>query len=344
MSGGPRTPPGPGSAGAGALGAAGLEIFGPLPAESVVEEGRSIEWADPDEPLERVASRMWWRQMGVLPVLEDERLIGCVDEDDLVRVLAQRLVERKEQVEDEGDGLPVWEGLLDGATARDSMTPRDELVVVPAGTPLLDGVRRTARRTSTGSRNHYVLVADGSGHLIRLVSMRDVARLLTAVYDGRLAAAAADDPNAAEPEGVLARRVLDTDLGTLRERHVLGREPVVGPEEAGGDETLRRLWEGRRGYLLAAAPDGSPLGICTRRDVLRALRNPFAKLADLAMARLMSVNVKTVRELDTLVGLFKLMAIEGCRHMPLLDPSDRVECVISMGEGIALLADSHPDD
>jgi CBS domain-containing protein len=335
-------PPGPGSAGAGALGAAGLEIFGPLPAESVVEEGRSIEWADPDDPLERVASRMWWRQMGALPVLEDERLIGCVDEEDLVRVLAQRLVERKEQVEDEGDTLPVWESLLDGVTARDSMTPRDELVVVPAGTPLLEGVRQTARRTSSGSRNHYVLVADGSGHLIRLVSMRDVARLLTAVYDGRLAAA--EGAGAAEPEGVHARRVLDTDLGTLRERHALGREPLIGPEEAAGAETLRRLWEGRRGYLLAAARDGSPLGIYTRRDVLRALRNPFAKLADLAMARLMSVNVKTVRELDTLVGLFKLMAIEGCRHMPLLDPSDRVECVISMGEGIALLADGRPGD
>jgi hypothetical protein len=38
------------------------------------------------------------------------------------------------------------------------------------------------------------------------------------------------------------------------------------------------------------------------------------------------------------VRLFKLMAIEGCRHMPLVDSSDRVVRMISMWEALSLFA------
>ena len=55
----------------------------------------------------------------------------------------------------------------------------------------------------------------------------------------------------------------------------------------------------------------------------------------------MTEPVKTVCEIDTLCGLFKMMAIEGFRHMPLVDEDDKVECVISMWQGVGMLAHRH---
>ena len=71
-------------------------------------------------------------------------------------------------------------------------------------------------------------------------------------------------------------------------------------------------------------------------DLLRGLRNPFAVLGDLRVARLMKGQVTTVSDTNTLCGLFKPMAIEGCRHMPLVDRSDRVIRMISMWEAVSL--------
>ena len=77
-----------------------------------------------------------------------------------------------------------------------------------------------------------------------------------------------------------------------------------------------------------------------QHDVLCALENPFVRLEALCAARLMSAPVKTVSEVDTLCGLFKIMAIEGFRQMPLVDDDDRATRVISMWQGIGLLAHS----
>jgi CBS domain-containing protein len=101
-----------------------------------------------------------------------------------------------------------------------------------------------------------------------------------------------------------------------------------------------------RGYavVVADAEDradvGELRGICTRRDLLRALKNPFVRVEDLRATKLMTEPVKTVTEIDTLCGLFKLMAIDGFRHMPIVNEADKVECVISIWQGVGLLAHS----
>jgi len=99
-----------------------------------------------------------------------------------------------------------------------------------------------------------------------------------------------------------------------------------------------------RGYATvtsqAGARGGSVMlrGICTRRDVLRAVKSPFATLDELRASRLMTEPVKTVTSVDTLCGLFKRMALEGFRHMPMVDEEDRLRCVISMWHGVGMLA------
>jgi CBS domain-containing protein len=58
---------------------------------------------------------------------------------------------------------------------------------------------------------------------------------------------------------------------------------------------------------------------------------------------MMTEPVKTVTRIDTLCGLFKMMAIEGFRHMPMVDADDRLLRVISLWQGIGLLAHSRDE-
>jgi CBS domain-containing protein len=326
----------------GALGdlfaAAGPGLFGALPCHAIAPGARAIEGADPDEPLKDAVSRMWWKQVGALAVVADGALVGSLSEDDLLRVSAGRLAALGAEVDEVAPGLPVWDELLGGLRVGDAMTPHHELPRAAASTPLLDGVEQIAAPSAAGTRSRHLWVVTERGEIVRVISIRDIARYLTRLYDRAFPAEAFPSPARFASAGRLSAAVLDLPIGAIRERIALGGKPVVVELEAPGGETVRRMWQDGRGYAIALLSDGAPLGICTRRDLLRALRHPYAKLGDLRAARLMTLRVKTVTDVDTLCGLFKLMAIEGCRHMPLVDEEDRVQCVISMWEAVALLA------
>lgn len=313
------------------------DLFGSIGADALGSHEKAIESISPDQPLRDAASRLWWRQMGALPVLDGERLLGCLAEDDLLRVIAERLEERNEEVEEYGGDLSVWEGLLAGLSVGDAMSPRSELPVLPQGTSLLEALRYTYAAKEGELRRRYLLLVDDDDHLVRIVSIRDVARYLTALYDGRFPSERFDQPEAFDRASDRARRALDFSLGSIRTEFRLGHAPVVADLRDSGEDTVRKIYQGRRGYVVVPFSDGAPAGICTRRDVLRALKEPFLRLDGLRVGRMMSGEVKTVNPLITLCGLFKLMALAGCRHMPLLDRSDQVECVISMWEGVSLL-------
>jgi CBS domain-containing protein len=276
--------------------------------------------------------------VGALGVIDRGRFVGSLSEDDLLRATARRLEERADLVEDQGESLIVWEKLLDGLRVGDMMTSRDELPVVPTGAPLDDGLSQICGATVHGTRFRYLWIVGGQGEVVRVVSIRDVARSLTRLYDGDFPADRFADPRSYDDARRTLAFVLDLPIGAIRQRLSLGHAPSLLRVDATGLETVSRMWGDRRGYVLTTLRDGAALGICTRRDLLRGLRNPFADLGDLAVARLMSGTVKTVADGNTLCALFKLMAIEGCRHMPLVDGSDRVVRMISMWEGVSLFA------
>jgi CBS domain-containing protein len=306
--------------------------------DALARTGRRVELADPDEPLQEAASRMGWRKVGALAVERDGQLLGALSEDDVLRVTAERLAENVEQVEDVGDALPVWEDLLGGIRVSDAMTPRAELAVVLPGVDMIDGLGHICAATPYNTRFRYLWVIDEKDEVQRVVSIRDVARSLTRIYDGEFPLEGFLDPDGAAEARLVVAGVLDLSIGAIRRRLSLGHGPSVIRTAASGEETVTRMWADRRGYVLTTLRDGAPLGICTRRDLLTGLRSPFAALGDLRVAKLMTGQVKTVSDTNTLCGLFKLMAIEGCRHMPLVDSSDRVVRRISMWEALSLFA------
>ena len=67
-------------------------LFGAVPCESVGRSERHIEAATQKEPLREAVSRMWWRKVGALPVLEEGRLVGALAEDDPLSHLCTLLV------------------------------------------------------------------------------------------------------------------------------------------------------------------------------------------------------------------------------------------------------------
>ena len=318
--------------------AAVVDALRPLSCESVARSARRIEFAEPGEPLGAAASRMGWRKVGALAVVEDGRLVGSLSEDDLLRVTALRLGERADAVDNEGGSLVVWEALLEKLTVADAMTPREQLPVVAPGSPLVAGIEQICAPTLHGTRFRYLWVVDESGHAARVLSIRDVARGLTRSYDGDFAADAFGSAGGLAEARAAVGVVLDLSIKTIRERLSVGHAPSVLRVDASGAQTIARMWSDRRGYVLTTLRDGAPLGICTRRDLLRGLRNPCVDLDGLRVASLMTSPVKTVSDLNTLCAVFKLMAIEGCRHMPLVDASDRVVRMVSMWEGVSLFA------
>ena len=325
------------------LAAARPVVFGAIACESVARSDGAIEAATPGESLREAVSRMWWRKVGALPVLADGRLAGALAEDDLLHLLADRLRERAEAVAVTGGDLVIWESLLENTTVRDAMTPLADLAAVRAGTSLLAAIETSFGPTATRRRKSYLFALDENGAPLRVISFRDIARYLVRLYDGETPAAAFAKPGLYAEARRLAWPVLDLSLGTLLDHERLGSRPEPLGDAADAPETIARMVDHALGYAIVAAKGGALRGICTRHDVLGALNNPFVRLEALRAERLMSEPVKTVSEVDTLCGLFKMMAIEGFRHMPLVDDDDRVTRVISMWQGIGMLAHSRPE-
>ncbi len=271
-------------------------------------------------------------------MVEDGRLVGALAEDDLVRICHDAVREHMAEVDAHGGSLLVWEQLLGGLRVRDVMTSFDDLAAVKTEASLLEGVQLLFTRTRLGGARRHIFVVDGAQRLQRVVSVRDVCRYLIALYDGDKSApfvAELREPSTLEAE---VREVLDQRVEVIRSQRPFGHDPIGGSIEDEGAETLEKIWAGRRGYVIVSFFDGAPQGICTRRDVLRALHEPFVRLGDLSVARLMNAQVKAASRLITLGGVFKLMALGGYRHLPLVDTHGNTECVLSMWEGIALLA------
>jgi CBS domain-containing protein len=286
---------------------------------------------------------MWWRKVGALPVLEDGRLVGALAEDDLLHALADRIQQRSDRVASAGADLVVWESLLDGVTVGDAMTPLEDLAAVRTGTPLLTAIEASFGPTAARRRKSYLFALGEDGALERVLSFRDVARHLVRLYDDETPASAFAEPTLHAEARKLAWSVLDLSLGTLLDHERLGSQPPPLAAETPGPETILRMVDRALGFAIVAAPDGAVRGICTRRDLLRALKNPFVRVDALRAARMMTEPVKTVTRIDTLCGLFKMMAIEGFRHMPMVDSDDRLLRVISLWQGIGLLAHSRDE-
>lgn len=320
-------------------------VFGAVRCGGLLEAGKSFPTADPGEPLTDAVHRMWWRQVGALPVIQDGVLVGSLGEQSLLRVTADRIEAYepgrpsagRESAGPAASSLQVWDELLRGVTVGEAMTPRAEMPEAPPSASLLEGVQSCYERA--GGRARYLFVTEGSaGRCVGMITLRDIVRTLIALYDGRLGSDGFESDAARATAESAVRAVLDLSVGEIRRTVGLGHEPVVVSENASGASAIRAMWQGGKGYVVAVFEDGSPQGIFTRRDLLRTLSRPYVDLERSRLSQWMSPSVKTVRELDTLCGVLKSMGMEGCRHMPVVDSWDRLEIVISMWDAVWLLA------
>ncbi len=329
------------------LRAAGSEIFSGVLCRSLPDSAVTLETISPEETLFDAVNRMWWRQVGALPVVQDGELVGCFSEEDLLRVMAERLADLGGESAP-NDALRVWHALLRDLRAGEVMTPLSCLPIVSADTSLWEGLQRCSPATPGEAQNRYLFVVNSESEQapkpnFHMLSFRDVARFLTRLYDGRCPPQWCENPIQRARAQATVREILDLRIGELRRHIAFGHAPVIVPADSSVQDAIAVMWETRRGYVLALFADGAPLGICTRRDILHLLADPFVHLGRARLLDLMSPQVKTVTTLDTLCGLFKFMALEACRHMTLLDRKDRAAAVISIWEGVGILLGTDPD-
>lgn len=110
--------------------------------------------AEPDEPLTELARRMGDERVGALPVLDGDRLLGILTEQDVVRAVA--------------------DGVAGSALARDRMS-RDPVLVEPTE----ECADVALRMLELGIRH---LLVEERGAVIGVVSARDL--LMLAAWPG----------------------------------------------------------------------------------------------------------------------------------------------------------------
>src|SRR5690606_6130015 len=222
--------------------AAASESLRTATVDGLARAGRRVEQVAPDEPLQSAASRMGWRKVGAVAVMDGGRFVGALSEDDVLRALAERLEERAAKVDRDGDSLVIWDALLDGITAADAMSPRAECPVVGPGAPLLDGLVQICASSRHGTRFRYLWVLDDSGAVAMAISIRDVARWLTRLYDGELPTPSFPSEAQAREARAAVSAVLDLSLGAIRAQISIGHAPSVLRVDASGEETVGRMW------------------------------------------------------------------------------------------------------
>ncbi len=115
---------------------------------------------------------------------------------------------------------------------------------------------------------------------------------------------------AAYSSQALAEQSLETPLGDLIKRPPVSCSPATPLREA-----LTQMHDARIGSMLVADPQGRPLGILTRHDLLGRITLPQVPL-DAEIAQVMVHPVHTLASTDTAQDAALLMSRHGIRHVP----------------------------
>lgn len=74
------------------------------------------------------------------------------------------------------------------------------------------------------------------------------------------------------------------------------------------------------------------LGIISERDIVRALASHPGEISALKVADLMTANVYTCTQDDTVDGLMQVMTDHKFRHVPVVDADNTLIAVVSIGD------------
>lgn len=105
---------------------------------------------------------------------------------------------------------------------------------------------------------------------------------------------------------------------------------TVPPDTTVG-ELLARLGEHNVGALVVSDDRQTVAGIVSERDVARAMQTGGARLLDVAVREIMTVDVTVAEPGDTVERLMRVMTENRIRHVPVLE-GGRLAGIISIGD------------
>jgi CBS domain-containing protein len=96
-------------------------------------------------------------------------------------------------------------------------------------------------------------------------------------------------------------------------------------------EVAKRLTQKRIGVLVVVGAHGNIAGVVSERDIIRALSEMGADCLQRPVAEIMTSQVVTCQETDTLDGLMATMTQHRFRHLPVVTDGALVG-IISIGD------------
>lgn len=106
-------------------------------------------------------------------------------------------------------------------------------------------------------------------------------------------------------------------------------EAVTGGVTLG--EVVKRLASHRIGAIVVRGAKGEVAGIVSERDVVRALAMSGAEVLGWPVSKVMTRNVVTAREADTIDQLMSRMTEGRFRHLPVVEAGELVG-IVSIGD------------
>jgi CBS domain-containing protein len=112
---------------------------------------------------------------------------------------------------------------------------------------------------------------------------------------------------------------------------VKGTEVTTIEPTASLETAARILAERRIGALLVLGANHRIVGILSERDIVRALAERGAAVLSDPLSRVMTRDVKTCRQSDTVAEIMEWMTTGKFRHVPVVE-DDRLAGIISIGD------------
>ena len=95
---------------------------------------------------------------------------------------------------------------------------------------------------------------------------------------------------------------------------------------------IAMLAEHRIGAMVAVFEGGAIAGILSERDVIRGLSQKGSAILNDKVRDLMTTNVLTCHEEDSIDSLMETMTSKRIRHLPVVDRADRLIGIVTIGD------------
>lgn len=288
---------------------------------------REVETAHPETSVAEIVQRLVRQNFTGLPVVDDERrVVGFVDESDLIEARLTQLSVSEQRVLD-ADQLEALVASLKGNGVRVEQVMRRPAITISPSTSLRDAAHRM---NSAGVK--HLPVVDDRGLLVGIVGRLDVLESVASGYERRTGEHLPRLPQ----ESAVVADVMERDVARV-------------PETAPLLDVAEKLLGTAAHRVVVADPDGRPLGIVSPSDLiarvdpegrpglLRLLQSRWSEAAQREVrkstgrraADVMTAPVVSVVDREPIIGALRTMVRQHLKHLPVVDSAGRVVGMVS---------------